>query len=70
MVCTQAEPGNDTDDTTKAARPTQKMWNRSVRTSVTTASRLRDEWDEGKHRSSCVVRGKHSISTSKDRPIT
>lgn len=44
-------------DTTKAASPTQRMRNVIVGNRVTTASRLRDEWDEGKQRSSYVVRG-------------
>ena len=69
MICTEAEPGNNTNDTTKVARPTQKLRSRSVGTSVTTASRSRDEWDEGKQRSSYVARGKprHSISTSEEQ---
>lgn len=70
MICTEAEPGNNTNDTTKAASPTQKLRNRSVGTSVKTASRSRDEWDEGKQRSSYVARGespRHSISTSEEQ---
>ena len=56
MICTEAESGNNTNYTTKAASPTQELRNRSIGTSVMTASRSRDEWDEGKQRSSYVAR--------------